>query len=314
LFIVGSDGKIAFQHRGIADDLKTTLEQQLSRLTGAAPAPAGQEEGSLNVDKPRFATTYTLARVPSSADVVARWQPLAGYLGEEIKANIEVTSEPSYEAFEAGLKAGMYDLANAGPLLCREVRDRYESVVRLERQETPTYFGILFTLRNSGINSLADLKGKKLGLVSEKSTSGGLYQELALIDAGLIPEKDVQLVWLGSHSKVAEAVKAGVVDAGGCYEGCLDAVWTSDRAKAMGTRLLSYTTEIPAESILVKRSLDDGTKKAMQAALLAINHAPGILAQISEGEKTVTAIVPPNPEDDKTIEVAMAKVKAALGR
>jgi phosphate/phosphite/phosphonate ABC transporter binding protein len=311
LFIVGADGKIAFQHRGIAENLKSTLEQQLARVTGEPVPPTDATQGALNVDRPRFATTYSLGRAPSSADVVSRWQPLAAYLGEAIKANVEVASEPSYEAFEAALKQGKYDLANAGPLLCYEVRDRYEPVARIERQETPAYYGILFTLRQSPIRSLADLKGKKIGLVSEKSTSGGLYQELALIDAHLTPGKDVSIVWLGSHSKVAEAVKAGAVDAGGCYEGCMDALWPSDRAKAMGTRLLGYTSEIPAESILVRRSLDAETKKAVQKALLAVNQSSGILAQISEGEKTVTAIVAPNPDDDKRIETVIAKVAAA---
>ena len=30
----------------------------------------------------------------------------------------------------------------------------------------------------------------------------------ALLDAGLVPSRDVKIQWLGSHAKVAEAVKA----------------------------------------------------------------------------------------------------------
>ncbi|MEK7705316.1 MAG: PhnD/SsuA/transferrin family substrate-binding protein, partial [Myxococcota bacterium] len=179
---------------------------------------------------------------------------------------------------------------------------------------TPTYLGVLFALRKSPIASLAALRGKTLGLVSSESTSGGLYPQLALLDAGLIPGKDVTLRWLGNHTKVAEAVRDGTVDAGGCYEGCLDPVWPSDADKAASTRLLAYTAEIPSEAIVARRSLDAKVKEAMRRALIATTREAGILGQISEGEKSVTAIVAASDADLAAVGRAMARLREATGQ
>lgn len=310
LFIVDAGGNIAFQHRGIADNLKELLDQQLARLTGASPS-ADEEASPAVVDRPRFDTTYTIARVPSSSAVVARWQPLAAFVGEALQANVSVHTEPSYEAFAEALAKGKYDFANAGPMLCHEQRALYEPLVRLERQGTPTYLGVIFALRRSALANLTGLRGKTLGLVSSESTSGGLYPQLALLDAGLIPGKDVTLRWLGNHTKVAEAVRDGAVDAGACYEGCLDPLWPTDGDKAAATRLLAYTPEIPSEAIVAKRSLDPKVKEAMRKALVAATREAGILGQISEGEKTITAVVPASDADLEQVGRAMARLREA---
>ncbi len=306
LFIIDGEGKIAFQHRGIAPELQKTLESQLARVTGQA-APE-EDAAPAVVDNPRFTKTYTLGRAPSSKGSAARWAPLAAFVSEAIDAKVEITTEDSYEAFKTALKVGKFDIANAGPFLCHEVKELYEPVARIERQESPTYFGIIFTKRNSPIRSLADLKGKRIGLVSEHSTSGGLYPKLALIEAGLTPGQDVEIEWLGAHTKVAEAVESGAVDAGGCYEDCRDAVWRNAGKKASGSRILAYTADIPSEMILVKRSLAADTKKRLAIAILGINNAPGIMQQISQGETTVTAVVKATEADLEAVHDVIEKV------
>jgi len=307
LFIVGGDGRVAFQHRGIAPDLAKMIETQLARITGQKiPEDTGE---SVVVSGPRFEMNLRLGRVPSGTGSSARWEPLALFLGEAAEANVEVSTEESYKAFEAALKAGQYDIANAGPLLCYSVKDQYEPIARLERQGTATYLGILFSKRDSEIRRLEDLKGKTLGLVSEKSTSGGLYPQEALLDAKLKPGQDVTIKWLGSHTKVAEAVKAGTVDAGGCYEDCRDAVWKTIRAKATATRILGYTDEIPAEMIVVRRSLSNKLKNAIRKALLSVNES--MLDQISQGELTVTGLYKASAKDLQPIKKVIAKVDRA---
>jgi phosphate/phosphite/phosphonate ABC transporter binding protein len=308
LFIVDREGRIAFQHRGIAPDLSTTLEAQLMRITGQKP---DEDPGPVQVDTPRFEKSLSLGRPPSSSGSAARWQPLAVFLSEAVGARVEPTTEPTYEAFEAALLAGKLDITNAGPLLAHKVRATYEPVARIERQGSPTYFGILFVPRQSPVRALADLRGKTVGLVAEHSSSGGLYAELALLDAGLVPGKDVTIKWLGDHSKVARAVKDGTVDAGGCYEDCRDAVWPDERAKGAATRVLSYTPEIPAEMILVKKALEPALKGKIATAVLAASKADGILAQISQGETSVTAFVASTPADLDAVAAALARVADA---
>lgn len=311
LLIVDADGRIAFQHRGITPELQQMLNAQLTRITGGAVPEGGEAETV--VDKRRFESTYTLARAPSGAGSTERWRPLAAYLSEQISANLDLMSTGSYEEFKQSLREGKFDLANAGPMLCHEVRDQYEPIARIERQGAAHYFGILFALRDSGISKLTDLKGKTIGLVSERSTSGGLFPRLTLMEAGLDPSKDVTIQWLGTHPKVAEAVKAGTVAVGGCYEDCRDAVWHSQRAKARHTRVLAYTPQIPGEMIIVKRSLAPDLKAAMRKAVLAAGAQAGILSQISEGERAVTGFVASSEADLKAVDEVIKRVAGKSG-
>lgn len=293
--LVNHKAEIAFQHRGIAPDLQQTIELQLAKVTGES-VPSDQSAPAA-VDKPRFDTNLVMGRLPSSDGAASRWQPLAAYLGEGAKAQIAVTTEETYEEFERALQQGKYDLVNAGPLLCQQVKSQYEPLAKIERQGTPTYLGIIFAKRQLRAKRLEDLKGKTIALVSPKSTSGGLYPQKALLDAGLVPGKDIQVKWVGSHSEVGEAVKSGAADAGGCYEDCRDAAWPRPRAKALATHVVAYTPDIPAEMIIVKRSLDPAIKRALRQALLKVNEQEALLEQISQGEPRISAMAPANDKD-----------------
>jgi phosphate/phosphite/phosphonate ABC transporter binding protein len=311
LFIVDAKGRIGFQHRGIAPNLEDLLEGEIARTLGIEVADAGRAEAAA---VRRFSDTYALGRAPAQQNSLTRWEPLATFLGEQLAASVELQTEGSYESFEAALLAGKYALANAGPLLCHAARNIYEPVARIERQGTPAYLGILFATRQSGITKLAQLKGKSLGLVAESSTSGGLYPQKALLDAGLRPGQDVNIAWLGSHTKVAEAVQQGTVQAGGCFEDCRDAVWTNPVKKALETRILTYTKEIPSEMLLVKRSLDPALKARMVQAILALQGQEGMLKQISAGELEVTGVYPATDADLAPIAQVIGEVQAARKR
>ncbi len=312
LFIINRDGNIAFQKRGIDPNLFDTLNAQLALATGYE-APVVASKRALNapqtVDAPRFDTALSFARAPSSEDSAEKWQPLATYVGENVQANISMVQEQAYAAFEKKIKKGAYDLFNAGPLLCSEASDKYEPLVLIEREGSPSYTGITFVSRKSNIRTVADLKGKTLGLVSPTSTSGGLYPKKLLLDAGLRPGKDVRIKWFGSHAKVAKAVRKGWVHAGACFEDCRDLAWASPLEKTKATRIIAYTADIPAEMIMVKRSLSDEQKRLMREALTKAPAQGGILSRISRGEAPISGIVAANDTNLDPIKSVVQQVE-----
>ena len=124
-----------------------------------------------------------------------------------------------------------------------------------------------------------------------------------------MPGVDVQVKWLESHTKVAEAVKKGDVDAGGCYDDCRDGVFANDRVKNLSTVVLGYTADIPAELIVVKRSLSDQDKSKLRKALLGLNADGGIMRQMSQGELPISAVVPAAEADLAPIAETLAFVE-----
>jgi phosphonate transport system substrate-binding protein len=221
-----------------------------------------------------------------------------------------MVQESAYTHFERGIKDAKYDLFNAGPMLCSESLKNYEPVALIEREGSRSYTGITFVPRTSNVKSVSDLKGKTIGMVSATSTSGGLYPQKLLLDAGLRPGKDVRIKWFGSHAKVAHAVKKGWVHAGACFEDCRNLAWKTQQQKTKATRILAYTADIPAEMIMIKRNLPDATKAAIRAALTNNDDREGILARISQQEPPISAIVAATEQDLKSVQKVIQQVRA----
>ena len=310
LFIIDTTGHVAFQHRGIVSNLYEVLNQELSKSTGI-PLDSSVTTRKVELGAKGAAPTgakMQFARAPSSSSAAQQWQPLADFVGEFLRSDVTMVQEKSYSKFEEGIQEGKYALFNAGPYLCQDSLETYEPLVMLEREGALEYNGITFALRESKLKKIKDLKGKVIGLVSPTSTSGGLYPQALLLDAGLKPHRDVRIKWFGSHAKVAQAVMKRWVHAGACFDDCRRLLYKSAKERAKHTRILGYTSEIPAEMIMVKRSLPENVKTKLRESLLAVPARTGLLKQISGDEPQVSNIVRANESDLASIRKVITRV------
>jgi NitT/TauT family transport system substrate-binding protein len=102
---------------------------------------------------------------------------------------------------------------------------------------------------SSDIDSVDDLKGQKIGVIS--LTSGSYtYGRSIVQSAGLDPDKDVEWLPIGTGTQAAEAVDSGRVAAYSSYDGPLDIVGTvtKEELRALPSKLdevsgsLAYVT------------------------------------------------------------------------
>jgi len=80
------------------------------------------------------------------------------------------------------------------------------------------YQGVIFTRADSGVNSLADLKGKRFAFGDSHSTAGRYLSQYALLRAGVRAKDLADYQYLGRHDRVAEAVWRGDFAAGAVKE------------------------------------------------------------------------------------------------
>ncbi len=302
VFIVNAKGFLIF--KGSSQNFQE-LDEKLASLTNSEPAGISNLQASSGTS----AESMRFARAPAAKEASSRWRPLALHMGQSAQVPIRMFQEPGYKEFQEGIRNGAYEIFNAGPTLCYLGKEQYEPLALIERAGKRSYTGITFVSRSSKIKSIADLRGKNVGMVSPNSTSGGIYPRKMMLDAGIKPSRDVRIKWFGSHEKVAEAVKRRWVHAGACFDDCRDLVWARSVEKHRATRILAYTPPIPGEMIMVRKNLAPAIKEALKKSLLQAAQRVGLLQQISESELPISNIVEAEITDLNAIGAVLKQVE-----
>ena len=138
-------------------------------------------------------------------------------LQEVLKTDIEFYPVVNYTAATPALLQNQVDLVLAGPSEYVIINSRTKAipVIALTRLR---YRSVIAVRADSGIKSLAQLKGKTIAVTNLASTASHLGSMQLLIEAGLNPQTDLKVVVLDdkTHGKQAlEALKNGEVDAWG---------------------------------------------------------------------------------------------------
>lgn len=145
----------------------------------------------------------------------------------------------------------------------------------------PDYFCAVIVMANSGINKVADLKGKKVAFSDVGSTSGHLCPMQLLKDQGIDPMKDIDRV----HTKrniMHEALKRGDVAAIGYnHNSWLLQARNKDKSTPAGAfRIIARSGDLPNDMIMVGAHVDPAVAEKFQKGLLGNKAAAikGILA------------------------------------
>lgn len=203
---------------------------------------------------------------------------LAKLLEQETGCKVKGSVGTSYSAVVEAMGAGRVDVGWLNPFGYVLAHDKYgvEPLLITTRRGLRSYFGVIITRKDSGINTIKDLKGKRFAFVDALSTSGTIYPQLAMMAAGIDPKKDLgQTIFAMGHDKVVLAVYQKQVDAGAIYGGG----GSDARARVVGTipdvmaqtKVIGHTDPIPNDNVSVRKDLPPDVKARLKAALLKIS-------------------------------------------
>jgi phosphonate transport system substrate-binding protein len=99
---------------------------------------------------------------------------------------------------ECSGQAHMGSLATFAAITAADRDCAYPALVAT-RYGSPTYTGQIIAHVDSGITSVADLAGKVFCATDETSTSGWIIPSIMMRAAGVDPDKDVEVIFAGSH-------------------------------------------------------------------------------------------------------------------
>jgi phosphonate transport system substrate-binding protein len=144
--------------------------------------------------------------------------PLKAYLEQKLGRPVNLVIPTSYNATVEALGNGSLDFAYLGGLTYIKAHARYGVVPLVQRSADLQFRAFFITSRQSGIHSLADLKGKTFAFGDINSTSGHLMPYMEMRQAGIDPNTNLKFRYTGSHPATAKAVESGAVDAGALDE------------------------------------------------------------------------------------------------
>lgn len=188
------------------------------------------------------------------------WGPFRDQLEQATGIKFAFFPVNSRTAAAEALKAERVDIVLTGPaeyVVINEVADA-EAVIALSR---PDYFCALVVRADSGINTVADLKGKKVAMDDIGSTSGHLCPSQLLADNGVDPQKDLDSIVHVSLNIAHEALKRGDVAAMGVnHNTWIGRARSGDTSVPPGYfRVLARSGDLPNDLLMVGAHVDPST-------------------------------------------------------
>ena len=229
----------------------------LSAVAQSAPLKLGV--GLFQPDKERNDATY---------------RPLAQYLSAKLGRPVELRTVDSWEGLAKSLANGETDLALMGPwgyvLAHHAAHAQVVSTILYDAK--PEYFALMITHPDSGINSVADLKGKTFAFGDKGSTSGYLIPLHFFMSQGIDPDKYFSKVLYTKHQAIETQVAAGQLDAGADYNRNRNAMIEQGLIKAERSKVIWQSAPLPNDAFAVSETLfkDKAFVAQLQAALAEV--------------------------------------------
>jgi len=216
--------------------------------------------------------------------------PLKDYLAKTLQRPVTLVTAPDFMTFVDRTRDGQYDILFTGPHLGRlaETRDGYRRLA----QTSHTVQGFFLARKDSGIQKIEDLKGKKVMIAQKVSI---IYQmaEQSLREKGLVPGETVTIVETRTHNNAIHAPVRGEADAS--VTGKL--LWhVLDEKQKEQLQLFATTAEAPGFLLMAHPRVSAQDAETIRKLLLDFHKTPG-----NEAYFETNGLENFQPVDDRTM-------------
>lgn len=241
----------------------------------SAPAPApsgGSTAPATDASRADWPAVLRFAAVPAEQDaqLAESYRVTKEILSDELSIEVEFFQAADYAGVIEALIANRVDLAQFGPFsyvlaIARGAEATAVGVMASDPDEEPGYQAYLVARAdNNEINTIQDIKGKKVCLVDPASTSGYLVPFAMMLDEGIDPNSEIDVILAGGHDTSVIEVVAGTCDAGFAFDDMVDTLLIERGEIAAGDVKIVQKSFIIAGSPMAMRT---GLPASLQAAI-----------------------------------------------
>ena len=193
--------------------------------------------------------TLKVALLPdeNASELIKRNQPLKDYLEKELGKKVDLVVTTDYSSMIEAMRFGRIDIAYFGPLsyVLAKGKADIEPFAAMVSDGKPTYRSVVIANANANVNSLSDIKGKKVAFGDRASTSSHLIPKTLMAEAGVVNDRDYQQHFVGSHDAVAVNVANGNAEVGGLSEVIWKTLLERKLVDAGKVKVIAYSKEYP---------------------------------------------------------------------
>ncbi|WP_420402394.1 phosphate/phosphite/phosphonate ABC transporter substrate-binding protein [Nisaea sp.] len=207
-------------------------------------------------------------------DIVAITGWLAGQIGVPVEGFVTIDHAAAVEA----LRNGDADISFMGalPFVLAEAEIGAVPLLSEVYRGATSYNGRVFVRRDSGIETLADLRGKDIAFADPISESGYLYPLEEFVEAGLVTGPgDAEaffgrIFFAGGYQQAMQAMAEGLVDASGAGQYADLLLTPQQQAKVTW---IAESEPIPSHVVIARPELDTGLQSRFVDAMMRLNEA-----------------------------------------
>jgi phosphonate transport system substrate-binding protein len=204
--------------------------------------------------------------------------PAIAFLEKQLGRKIRHFTTLNYSSAVEALNAGKADISFMSPLpyVLVNAQTGAQAILGEIYNGKSYYHSKIFVRKNSGIKTLADLKGKTIAYVDPISSSGFMYPHDILIRAGLVkggfddPEGDFfrRVYYAGGDEQAMRALYGKFVDAAGVGEFSINLLRQEERDEIVE---IAESARIPSHCVVARKDLDPKIKEQFIQAMLKLN-------------------------------------------
>jgi phosphonate transport system substrate-binding protein len=211
----------------------------------------------------------------NASTVIKDNQGLKEYLEKQLDKKIELVVTTDYSSMIEAMRFGRLELAYFGPLsyLLARSKSEIEPFAALVSNGSATYTSVVIANTESGINTVADIKGKDVAFGDPASTSSHLVPRALLLDRGLDAERDYKAHYVGAHDAVAKAVQNGNAQAGALSRPIYNSLVERKLISTEKVKVIAETKPIPQYPWTMRSNLDAALKEKIKNAFYDLKEA-----------------------------------------
>jgi phosphonate transport system substrate-binding protein len=207
-------------------------------------------------------------------DITADYAPVFNGITEHYGIHFDLRAGASYAAVVEGMCNDQADIAWYGAVTFGQANEKcgVDLLAVDVKKGDASYFSGIFVAKDSGISSVADLKGKSMAFGSPNSTSSFNFPVAMLIAEGVDPTKDLKkIIIAGSHSASLAALAEGKVDAAAASYNSFGKAVKKGAIDPAKFKPLAKSQPIPNPPLAMNKGLTDEQKAKLRLAFSEIH-------------------------------------------